>query len=140
MAKIEMVEKSPEEMKKEAKHRIESTDPDEFKDIFDGKGVPDGKVLVWGNTKREMLEMAKYRDKWEVAEANTAPNLRTVGKQADGTHVIGDAIAMLVPKEVLDRKQREMVETLKARKARSKAELMEMAARMKVKVTDDERS
>jgi hypothetical protein len=92
----------------------------------------------WGNTKREMLEMAKYRDKYVVVDSNTAPGVKSVGKQADGTHVVGDAILMMRPKEMSERKTKEIQELRKVRLKRSRSEYLEMAHKMGVKPIDDE--
>lgn len=139
MAKFEISEKTDKEKAEEAKYRMEHTDPAEFRDIFEVRGVPKDKEAFWGNTKRDMLEMSKYRDKYEVVNSNNAPGTETVGKQVDGTHQIGDAILMMRPKSIGDKKRAEVRDVHEKRRAKSKAELYELARQARVKLIDDER-
>lgn len=134
--KIESVTKTNEESKKETIDRIEHQDP-AYGDIFTVAGLPEGMEGFWGNTRKDMLETHKWRDKWEVVNSNNAPHAKTVCKQPDGTHTMGDAILMMRPKSIGEEEQRKRHELAKLRSKRTKAEFKEMAERMGVKTIDD---
>jgi|WetSurMetagenome_2_1015567.scaffolds.fasta_scaffold65171_4 hypothetical protein len=132
---IESVEKKTSEIIKETKDRVEHTDP-KYGDIFSVEGLPKGMEACWGNTKKESLEESKWRDRYQVVNSNTAPDARTIGKQLDGTHVIGDAILMMRPKELGDRIRKDQADMAKARRDRVKREFQQEGEKAGMKTFD----
>jgi hypothetical protein len=105
-------EGSSKEIKKQLEDRW---DPN--RDIFTVDKAPPGMEMCWLNKKPESLEQMKMARGWEVVNSTNAKDVKTVGKQQDGSHQIGDAILAMRPIEIGDR-ERERI--LRERRARDK--------------------
>jgi len=143
MARFETVEPTPKEIREqvreqEEKVRGQAAERGEFRDIFTVEGLPPGMEACWLNTRKDLLEASKWRDKYEIVNSQNAPNVKTIGKQLDGTHIIGDAILAMRPKEIGEKLEKERRELAKARLRRIKREFIEEGLRHGVKTFDSE--
>lgn len=139
MSKIEPGSKSPEQIIKETKDRVESSrkESGEPIDIFTVEGLPEGMEPYWLNaTKKDLLELSKWRDKYEIVNSQNAPNARSVAKQVDGTHQMGDAILAMRPKEVGERIHREQQELARRRFQNVKREYEQEGRKQRIKTFD----
>lgn len=136
MAAIEIVEKTQKQIKEETDRKIEQVS--DLKggplDIFEVRGGDPNMEYRWINTRKDALEFEKLRGKWEIVNATTAPNVKTVAERGEGgCHVIGDVILAMRPKSIGEAEQKRIAEIRRARRERIRNEFVEQARQHGIK-------
>jgi hypothetical protein len=107
-------------------------------DPFEVRGVPDKMEVYWGNTQQARLEREKWGRGFEVV-GSEHKSIKTLSQRPDGTHVMGDAILLIRPKEMGDREREALAERSKANRKEDRQQFEEEGRKAGVPTFDENR-